>query len=199
MLNNTFQDKWTCYAQTIASLLESILISGSESKDMSIDAGFAQLLELALTCKENDGEIIFIGNGASAAIASHCAADIFKNAKIRTKVFTDSALITAMGNDISFNQIYATPIAMTMRGKDILVAISSSGASSNIIEAVKAAHICKGTVVTLSAFKEGNPLRQMGNLNFYISAQAYGYAETCHAALLHYWTDNITSSLSGNL
>jgi len=199
MLSHTFQIKWKNHAQTIAKLLDSTIISDKESKSIDIDAGFTQLLHLAFACKQNDGEIIFIGNGASAAIASHCAADIFKNAKIRTRVFTDSALITAMGNDISFDQVYATPIAMTMREKDILVAISSSGASTNIIEAVKAAHTCKGTIVTLSAFKEDNPLRQMGNLNFYLPAQTYGNAETCHTALLHYWTDNITSNVSENL
>ena len=177
MSRHKSQQTWKVYTQAISNTLDSLIISDKESKCIENEAGFAQLLHLALECKKNDGEIIFIGNGASAAIASHCAADIFKNASIRTRVYSDSALITAMGNDISFDQIYATPIAMTMREKDVLVAISSSGASKNIIEAVKAAQICKGSIVSLSAFKEDNPLRKMGNLNFYIPAQAYGYAE----------------------
>lgn len=72
---------------------------------------------------------------------------------------------------------------------DILVAISSSGKSINILNAVQTTKKLGGRVITLSAMSADNPLRKAGELNFYIPAQSYGMAETCHAALLHYWID----------
>ena len=72
---------------------------------------------------------------------------------------------------------------------DMLVAISSSGQSQNIIRAVEEANKLGGFTVTLSAMKRENTLRSMGMINFYIPADTYGMAETCHAAILHYWID----------
>jgi D-sedoheptulose 7-phosphate isomerase len=92
---------------------------------------------------------------------------------------------------MSFEEVFAEPLRRRMKSGDMLVAISSSGQSANVLRAVKEAKNLGGTVVTLSAMKQNNPLRSEGNLNFYVSAMSYGMAETCHAAILHHWLDQI--------
>ena len=78
----------------------------------------------------------------------------------------------------------------------MLVAISSSGQSPNILRGVKEAKRLGGIVVTLSAMNPENNLRSQGLLNFYVPAKSYGMAETCHAAILHYWMDLVVASIA---
>ena len=127
-------------------------------------------------------------------MASHFAADVAKNAGIRTNVFTDTALMTALANDLCYEEVYAEQLRWNMKAGDMLVAISSSGNSPNIVRAVKTAQSLNGTVVTLSAMGEDNAIRKLGDLNFYVPAQTYGMAETAHAAILHYWMDIVEYS-----
>ena len=122
-------------------------------------------------------------------MASHFAADMVKNTGIRTIVFTDLALITALANDFAFEEVYSKPLGWFMKRGDMLVAISSSGNSPNIVRAVEAAKKIGAMVVTLSAMKGDNAIRKVGELNFYVPAESYGLAETAHAAILHYWMD----------
>jgi D-sedoheptulose 7-phosphate isomerase len=78
-----------------------------------------------------------------------------------------------------------------MRRGDVLVAVSSSGESPNILRAAEESHRLGGAVVTLSAMDPDNTLRKMGSLNFYVPASTYGMAESCHAAILHHWIDHV--------
>ena len=136
--------------------------------------------------------VFLIGNGASASMASHIAADLAKNAHVHTQVFTDLSLITSIANDISYDEVYAEPLRRRMTQGDMLVAISSSGQSPNILRAASRATSLGGFLVTLSAMSPENALRSLGMMNFYVPAKTYGMAETCHAAILHYWVDGMT-------
>lgn len=150
-----------------------------------------------MALRRADRTTYLIGNGASASMASHMAADLAKNAQVNTQVFTDAALITALANDCSYEDVFAEPLAQRMRPGDMLVAISSSGNSPNIVKACRTARNLKGSVVTLSAMAAENKIRTLGELNFWIPADAYGLAETCHAALLHFWMDGMAAVSSG--
>ena len=77
----------------------------------------------------------------------------------------------------------------------MVVAISSSGNSPNIIRAVHQAKELGGTVITISAMNEDNAIRKLGDLNFYVPAKTYGLAETAHAAILHFWMDLVESKI----
>jgi len=183
--------QWTQNIQALSDILNNISIRDSFSNALRPDLAIQNWKELTLKLRESAKAIYFIGNGASASMASHFAADVAKNAGIRTNVFTDTALITALANDISYEEVYAEPLRWNMKAGDMLVAISSSGNSPNIVRAVKTAQSLNGTVVTLSAMGEDNAIRRLGDLNFYVPAQTYGLAETAHAAILHYWMDMI--------
>lgn len=141
------------------------------------------------TIKPSGQKVFLIGNGASSSMASHIAADLCKNGKVATRCFTDASLLTALANDIGVEEMFAEPLRRQASKGDILVCISSSGESPNILKAVEVAKEKELFVVTLSSMSPENPLRKSGNLNAYIPADTYGFAETAHAAILHYWVD----------
>jgi D-sedoheptulose 7-phosphate isomerase len=140
--------------------------------------------------------VYLIGNGASASMASHFAADLAKNGHLHTQVFSDLSLITAISNDLGYEHVFAEPLRRRAQPQDMLVAISSSGNSPNLLKAVDVAHEKRLTVVTLSAMQPDNALRQLGDLNVYLGAKTYGLAETAHAAVLHHWMDQVEVSPS---
>ena len=183
--------QWKNNIQELYDILNKISILDNLGNVLYPDVAFKKWKELALIIRENDKTVFFVGNGASASMASHFAADVAKNAGIRTNVFTDTALMTALANDLCYEEVYAEPLRWNMKEGDMLVAISSSGNSPNIVRAVNTAKSLNGTVITLSAMGEDNAIRKLGDLNFYAPAQTYGLSETAHAAILHYWMDMV--------
>ena len=131
------------------------------------------------------GKVMFVGNGGSAGIAGHLAIDFAKNGGVRAVTFNDASSLTCLGNDLGYDQVFAKQVEMQGFAGDVLVAISSSGASPNILNAVKAASAIGCEVVTLSGFAEDNPLRAMGDVNFFVDSAVYGFVETAHQAVLH--------------
>ncbi len=138
---------------------------------------------------EAGGGVFFIGNGASQAIASHMSADLTKNGRLRAVAFTDPSLLTCVGNDLGYDEVFAEPLRTHARAGDVLVAISSSGASANILAAVGAARQTGCSVVTLSGFAQDNPLRGSGDVDFYVPSDVYGLVEVVHHGICHALAD----------
>lgn len=180
---------WLNHIKELNRIMNDLSVFKNDGDETSIDSGFLLWKKLTMTIREEKKTIFLIGNGASASMASHVATDLAKNARVRTEVFSDLSLITAIANDMGYENVFAEPLRCNMCTGDMLVAISSSGQSQNIIRAVEEANKLGGFTVTLSAMKRENTLRSMGMINFYIPADTYGMAETCHAAILHYWID----------
>lgn len=153
--------------------------------DQSMDSASG----LILSVKGHSGKVMLIGNGGSAAIASHAHNDLCKAAGIKAIVFNEQPLLTAISNDDGYNTVFERPVRLWAEKDDVLLAISSSGKSENIIRAVTVALETGCRVVTFSGFRADNPLRRMGEVNFYIPAENYGYVEVAHMALIHYLTD----------
>ncbi len=128
--------------------------------------------------------LYFIGNGGSAAIASHMATDFFNKGKFAARCFNDLAALTCLANDYGYKSVFDMQVARVVKHGDVLIAISSSGESDNIIRASKTAKMVTD-VVTLTGFKDDNQLRQMGTYNFYVPSTNYGIVETAHLGLLH--------------
>jgi len=129
--------------------------------------------------------LFFVGNGGSAAIASHMAADYMKNGEFATFCFNDGPLLTCITNDLGYENSFWLPIEQHGQLGDVLFAISSSGKSKNILCAVNAAKSKRMNVITLSGFSAHNPLRGMGSVNFYVPSNHYGTVEIAHLAILH--------------
>ena len=183
-------NNWQNQIQSLCGILSLLQIS-IQNNNVTADTGFSQLKKLTEKLRETRNTIYVIGNGASASMASHFAADLAKNGKLHTQVFSDLALITAISNDIGYDQVFAEPLRRMGEKNDMLVAISSSGNSSNLLAAIAEAKQIGMKSVTLSAMNKDNPLRQIGDINLYVPAQTYGDAESCHAAILHHWIDLI--------
>ena len=180
---------WLNHIKELNRVMNGLSVFRSDGAETSIGKALLLWEKTTLSIRDQKKTIFLIGNGASASMASHAAADLAKNAHLRTEVFSDLSLITAFANDMGYENVFAEPLRNTMCAGDMLVAISSSGQSTNVIRAVEQASRLGGFVVTLSAMKPENKLRAMGMLNFYIPADTYGNAETGHAAILHYWID----------
>ena len=130
-------------------------------------------------------QLIFIGNGGSAAIASHMAIDYLRNGGLRAVAFNDAAALTCVANDFGYEQVFAKQIEWRASAGDVLVAISSSGKSANILNAVAAARTAGCEVITLSGFNAANPLRGLGDVNLYVASEQYGFVELAHLTLCH--------------
>jgi len=181
------------WEQSIAELAEVMRalsvrdLSGGELGSAGLDVWVERTVALAVS----GGSAFFAGNGASASMASHFSTDIAKNAGVRSMVFTDPALMTCVGNDYCYEDIFAEPLSWHLRPGDMAVLVSSSGNSPNVVKAARRARELGGTVITLSAMGPDNALRRLGDLNIYVPAQSYSYAETSHAAILHHWVDAV--------
>jgi len=155
--------------------------------DREISDGIAKSVELV----KQANRIIFIGNGGSNAICSHMMEDYMKIAGKPTLSFTDAALITCFANDYGYDNAMKEWINFSFQDGDLLVAISSSGESQNILNAVEAHQINGGKILTLSGFKRDNKLSQMGDVNFQTSVQNYGIVECFHQVILHAILDEL--------
>lgn len=182
--------------EDLAALTRRVACSDRGGAACSPDAGFERALELLASCGDAGGAVLWVGNGGSAALASHFAVDVF-NAGVRSTAFNDAALLTCMGNDCGYEQVFARPVALFASPGDVLVAISSSGRSPNILAAARAARERGCAVVTLSGFGEDNPLRALGDWNFYVPSSAYGPVETVHAIICHALVDALKERRRG--
>ena len=142
-----------------------------------------QAAKLIQQSKLNGGKIIFVGNGGSAAMASHLSVDLTKAAKIRAINFNEADLITCFANDYGYEHWVAQALEAYADQRDVVVLISSSGKSPNIINGVLQARILGLPIVTLSGFKSDNPLRNLGDVNFWCNSEAYNVVEMTH----HIW------------
>ena len=113
------------------------------------------------------------------------AIDFTKNGGVRAATFNDVSSVTCIGNDLGYENIFSKQIEMHARPGDVLVAISSSGKSQNILNAAKVALEKESFLVTCSGMYTNNPLRRLGDINFFVEANEYGFVETAHQAVLH--------------
>ena len=141
------------------------------------------LKRLLKECQGRGNKAIFAGNGGSAAIASHCAVDFTKNAQVRCVNFNEADLITCFANDYGYQRWLQKALEFYADPGDLIILISSSGRSLNMLEAGRYA-VAKGLpLVTLTGFSPENPLQSMGGLNFWVDSRSYNVVEMTH----HIW------------
>ena len=144
---------------------------------------FNKLVEMAnliSNTKLNSGKIIIIGNGGSAAIASHVAIDLTKAANIRSVNFNEASLLTCLSNDYGYESWVEKALDFYADNNDMVILISSSGQSKNIINGAKKALEIGIPLITLTGFSEDNPLNKLGNINFWADSSTYNIVESIH-------------------
>ncbi len=180
-MSNSFAD----YVKTFFEALAATVATDRQGNALSVDAGIAGVHDIMRRIARGTGKVMFVGNGGSAGIAGHLAIDFAKNGGVRSVTFNDASSLTCLGNDLGYDQVFAKQIEMQAFAGDVLIAISSSGNSKNIVNAALAAAKAKCDIITLSGFTEDNALRRLGDINFFVASGVYGFVETGHQAILH--------------
>lgn len=173
----------------LGEVLSALEVTGRSGEPIDVEESFDLLCGKSQTVKEGARAQFLCGNGASAAFANHMALDWTKTAGVPTHSFSDSALLTAMGNDLGYEQAFSAPLSWYGKSGDLLAVISSSGNSPNIATTIEAARAKGMEVVTFSGMGFDNRSRKLGDLNFYVPGRTYGITESAHQALLHVWLD----------
>lgn len=179
------------FQKLIQCAKETVVTCADQGKVSSYEEGIELLVQKFLEVKRNGGKVFFIGNGGSAAIAIHMTADFMKNGGMKAYSLYDSSVVTCMGNDYGYEEVFSRQLVAFMSEKDLLVAISSSGNSMNIVNAIDVARQKNGEVITLTGFKADNKIRHMGDYNVYVGIEHYGIVESVHNLLLQQVVDTI--------
>ena len=146
-----------------------------------------QIIEIAnliINTNLKKNKIILFGNGASASISSHVSVDITKTLNFRALNFNEADLITCFANDFGYEHWMAKAIEYYADKGDLIILISSSGKSKNIINAAKISNKLKLNLITLSGFNKKNPLRKYGKINIWVDSKRYNIIETIHQTIL---------------
>lgn len=151
------------------------------------------LVKVFLKIKKERHMLFFIGNGGSAGIAGHMTIDYLKNGGMKTHSMLDASTITCIGNDFGYEYIFSKQLEIVAEKDDVLIAISSSGNSENIINAVEVARERKCKIITLSGFREDNSLCKLGDYNIHVPSMEYGIVESIHNMILQQIVDEIVA------
>lgn len=188
-----FNSFYRSYIADLFLCLANAKVTDGNGADIPFDDACEKMIERFTSVHEAGGKTIILGNGGSAAIASHQSFDRWKNGDWRTMSFNDTSLLTGGGNDFGYADVFTKPLAMFATKIDVVIAISSSGKSANIVNAAKKAKEMGCFVITMSAFGPVNPLRSIGDINVYLDTgewkDSYGLAELGHETILHAMLD----------
>jgi D-sedoheptulose 7-phosphate isomerase len=149
--------------------------------------------EVSKFLKKKKSQIFLAGNGASASIANHVATDLTKSAGFNAKTLNESNLITCLSNDYGYENWMSKGLEFYSSPSDIVILISSSGKSNNIINAAKFCKKNKMMLITLSGFLPNNPLQKYGKYNFYVKSNNYNVIEATHLVILLNIVENLIS------
>lgn len=177
------------YTSAFNSALAALEVTNKDGNRVDPENAFAELCQRVDALRQSGRKQFICGNGASAALSNHMALDWSKNAGVKTISFSDSAMLTALGNDIGYEEVFSAPLRWYAQAGDQLITISSSGNSPNILRALEAARELGLSIVTLSGLRPDNGSRKLGDLNFYVPAKTYGIVESVHQVLLHLCLD----------
>ncbi len=128
--------------------------------------------------------VYLFGNGASATIADHLAIDFTKAAKVKSRTFNNSALMTCYSNDYGYKNFFKECIKSYVKKEDLCIFISSSGESENVVNASKYCQKLKIKNITLTGFKKNNRLSKTGLVNLYVDSMNYNVLECVHQIIL---------------
>ena len=143
-----------------------------------------QAAQLALAANQQKRKIICVGNGGSAAMASHVTVDFTKAAGMRAINFNEADLLTCFANDYGYENWVARAFEFYADEGDLVIMISSSGQSSNMLNGAKQAREMGLSILTLSGFRSDNPLRTMGDVNLWVDSTAYNTVQMTHQVWL---------------
>jgi len=147
---------------------------------------FKEINKIFENLKLNNSRVYFFGNGASSAFANHMALDFSKNGKINSRSLSDSALVTALSNDFSFENIFVEFLNIeNIKENDFVITISSSGNSKNIVNVLKYCKRKKIRSLALTGLNINNKSKDFSDYSLFVPLYTYGMVECIHQIILH--------------
>ena len=180
------------------SLVKSSVFTEHTGQILDHDVAVSKLQKLIKQSYDRGGHLYLIGNGGSAAVASHINTDFCNIANLRALTLHDSSILTCLSNDYGYENAFAKRLDSLAKSNDILIAISSSGESANMLRAAEVMMSKQAKVVTFTGFKSNNPLRKLGALNCWVKSAEYGLVEICHLFILHYLAECMSAEFTQN-
>jgi D-sedoheptulose 7-phosphate isomerase len=153
---------------------------------------FLKIVKILKETKKKKKKVILVGNGGSAAMASHVSVDLTKICKIRAVNFNEADLLTCFSNDYGYENWVQKALSFYADKGDLLICISSSGQSKNIINGAKFAKKIGCKVVTLTGFDKKNKVRKIGHVNLWLNSKNYNLVEMTH----HIWLLSIVDFIA---
>lgn len=170
--SNMKPDFFASYFNNVSSALEEVDVTE-----------LIEISEIVLDANRKGGKVIIVGNGGSAAMASHLSVDFTKAAGIRAVNFNEADLLTCFANDYGYEYWVKQALTAYADQNDVVILISSSGNSMNIINGAKQANEMGLSTITVSGFNRQNPLRALGIVNLWCDSCNYNIVEMTH----HIW------------
>ncbi len=184
---------FSTYLESFNSVLSKSSASRKDGSEFALDTCFQEVHNILLETKAAGRRVYLVGNGGSSAIVSHGAIDFLNACGFKAHALTDNSMLTCLANDYGYENVFSQALKTLLDPEDVLIAISSSGNSQNILNACAMAHEKNAHVISFSGFKPDNKLRNMGDFNFWLNDMHYGRVEIGHSLLLHYITDQLVS------
>ena len=140
-----------------------------------------KIKDVLLNIKKKNKKVLIFGNGGSAAIQSHVSVDLTKNTKIKVFNFNEADLLTCFSNDYGYEKWVEKTIDFYADSGDVVILISSSGKSQNMLNACKASRRKKiSKIITFTGDKKNNPLSKLGDINLWVDSNIYNHIENTH-------------------
>jgi len=172
-------------------MFDSIELTEKGGSLTEIEPGIERVMSMLSQVRKNENSVYVIGNGGSAAVASHAVTDFSNVGKFRAFTLHDQSLLTCMVNDYGYEHAFSRILGQVAKQGDILIAISSSGNSMNICNAAIQMADSGGKVITLTGFSGDNFLRDLGDMNIWLDSDDYGFVEIGHQFILHNLSDRL--------
>jgi D-sedoheptulose 7-phosphate isomerase len=161
-----------------------------------------ELGELLYRAYRNEKQVFVIGNGGSASTATHWAADLSKNTiganmrRFRLISLNDNtATLTALANDLGYENVFSEQLKNLARAGDLLIVLSGSGKSPNVINAIRCAQECCAEVAAVLGFS-GGEAAEMADLSIIVPSNHYGVIEDVHLVINHILVDYFKGRLA---
>ena len=154
---------------------------------------FKESIKFVEHCNRNGGKLIIVGNGGSASISSHVAVDFTKACGIRSINFNEPNLLTCFSNDFGYENWVSEALKAYSDPNDLVILISSSGTSPNILNAADFCIEHELNLITFSGFSEKNILKKKGQINFWVNSNSYNFIEMAHHVWLVCMVDYLSS------
>ena len=158
------------------------------------DQSLLKLRDIILQINKDQGKLIFIGNGASASLSSHAATDFTKQAKVKAIAFNDHNLITALSNDFGYENWVEKAIEYYASTKDLIIFISVSGNSPNLINGIRFAKQKSIATASLTGSNQKNFLKMNSDCSLWVNSKAYNIVESIHTIWLTLIIDLLVGS-----